>query len=224
MRIVRTVIAALTFATLPVAGLAQGKFDVPEGCIAMATVHKTMCHVTTVMDCGARKVAVTFADGAPLVIHDYTPEWELIEFRYANEQVAQMTAVPGTGTNMDLTTAIETGTVEENGEFLFSTNVIKERKYVLDGHIDFTGETVDLSGVPFHKGRIFRVFELKPGNGGLDFEIDVYVAKDRDLVFEASWQRSVFGNNVETFDQTPMEIHFQGDAGFLATKPEAGCE
>ena len=215
---------ALIFAVLPVSGIAQDKFSVPDGCIAKATIHKNMCHLTTVMDCGSNWSAVTFANGQPAVIHEYSNEGQLIRFRYADEQSIQMIAVPETGSNMDLNTAIEMGSVDESGEFLFSTRIIQNRKYFLDGRIEFSGETVDLNGVTFQKGRIFRVFELEPGKGGLEFEIDVFVAPEENLFFEASWQRSIMGNNVETFDHAPIAVYFPGEDGFLVTKPESGCK
>ena len=85
---------ALIFAVLPASAFAQEKFNVPEGCIAMATIHKTMCHTTTLLSCGAGYNTVTFQKGEPLVVANYTGDWELMAYRYADGQVAQFTAVP----------------------------------------------------------------------------------------------------------------------------------
>ena len=218
------ILSVLSFTALVGTALAADQVAVPNGCAPLATIHKAMCHTTTMMDCGDRREAWTYNNGEPIVVHVYASDWDMKQFRYADGQALQMTAVPNSGSTMDLADAVASGSVPETGVFLMSTNIIKDRKYTLDGRIEMPGETVDLNGVSFYKGRIYRTFELKPGAGGLEFEVDVYVAQDRDLIFEASWQRSIFGNNLEVFDQTPHAVYFAGEAGFLAAKPEIGCE
>lgn len=224
MGLVRATVIAAAAVLLPVGfASASDLVPVPEGCTALFTVQKALCQTTTMLDCGDHKEAHTYLDGAPIVIHTYAPDWELREFRFADGS-ARMTAVPETGSNTDLDAMWETGTAEESGEFVFNTNVIKDREYVLDGSLTLTGETVDLSGVAFEKARLVRVFELTPGKGGLEFELDVYISRAPDMLFEASWQRSIFGNNLETFDQTPTAISWPGESGFQSTMPEVGCD
>ncbi|TMM52682.1 hypothetical protein [Sulfitobacter sabulilitoris] len=220
----KTTMTALAFGLLASGASADDQMVLPAGCTAIATVQKSQCHATTVLDCGDRKEAHTFQDGGYRVIHVYKPDWEMTEFRFAEMGGARMTAVPDTGSNIRLSELLETGSSEEDGVFLLNTGVIRDRKYTLEGRVELTGEDVDIGGATFKKGRIYRTFALKPGAGGLEFEVDLYVSPERDLMFEASWQRSIFGNNLETFDQAPVSIAWPGDAGFMATRPEVGCE
>lgn len=212
--------AALVFAN----GSAQAEVAIPEGCTPIATVLKTECHATTLMECGARREAHGYKDGELLVVHEYSPAWELIEFRYAGFSGASMTAVPGTVANMQIETLLETGRSEESGEFLMNTGMIKDRSYTLSGHIELTGETVELGNTQFQKALITRLFETKPGAGGMVFTIDMYVSPERDVLVEADWTRSVFDSETELFNQTPYHLAWPGEDGFLADKPEQGCE
>ncbi len=205
-------------------GLAADQIPVPEGCTPLVTVMKNSCFATTVMDCGTSKEAHSYTDGDLQIIHAYAPDWQLEEFRLVSMNGASMTAVPETGSNMKIQELLENGRVEESGEFLFNTGVIEDRKYNMVGRVELSGEDVDLSGVSFKQGRIFRTFELQPGAGGMDFEMDLYVSSNPDLVIEASWQRSIMGNNLETFDLTPLSLAWPGEHGFLADRSEVGCD
>ncbi|WP_371224894.1 hypothetical protein [Roseovarius sp. 2305UL8-3] len=222
MRRIKALLLPMLVAANP--GLAANEIPVPEGCTPVVTVMKNSCFATTLFDCGASKEAHSYTDGKLQIIHDYNADWELKEFRLISMNDARMTAVPGTGANMKIKELLEIGSVEENGDFLFNTGVIEDRKYNLDGRVELSDNIVTLSDVPFRKGRIYRTFELEPGAGGLDFEMDLYVSSDPDLVIEASWQRSIKGNNVEAFDLTPQSLIWPGEAGFLTDRSEFGCE
>lgn len=197
---------------------------VPEGCTPIATALKTSCHATTLLDCGATREAHTFRDGEPIVVHVYTPEWEMTEFRFAAFSGARMTAVPGTGANTELDVLLDSGRSEESGSFLMNTPMIEDRPFTMRGHIDLTDETPELGGIPFRKARMYRSFEREPGDGNMSFELDIYVAPESDLFIEGSWTRSVRGGTQEAFDQTPYHVAMPGETGFLAVRSEQGCE
>lgn len=197
---------------------------VPEGCMAIATVYKTSCHATTMFDCGASKEAHTFRSDVPLVVHVYTPDWEMTGFRFAEIEGASMESIPDTGANTNLAQLLTTGKSEEAGQFLMNTGVVKDRKYFLSGQIELKDETVEFGEEKYQQALMHRIFEPKPGAGGMDFEIDVYYSPEKDLLIEGTWSRSIFGSPKETFDQTPYRVLWPGEEGFLATRSEQGCE
>ncbi len=201
-----------------------GTAAIPENCSAIATALKTSCHATTIFDCGASREAHTYRADEHMVVHVYSPAWELTEFRYAGFEGLRMTAIPGTGVNTRLDQLLQAGSAEETGQFVLNTGMIKDRGYTLSGHIEMTGENPDLGGTVFRKARMHRTFEVKPGAGGMYFRIDLYVSTDPDLFVEGNWARSVFGSEMEEFDQTPYAIAWPGDDGFLATRSERGCD
>lgn len=197
---------------------------VPEGCTAVATVLKSLCQATTIFECGASREAHTFRDGEPTVVHVYTPDWKMTEFRFAGFSGASMTAVPGTVANTRLEELLDTGTSEEAGDFVMNTRMIKDRPYTMSGRIEMAEDEPELGGAVFKKARMFRLFELKPGAGGMEFEIDLYISGDPDVFIEGSWTRSVSGSEKEMFDQTPYDVVWPGEENFMAVRSEQGCE
>ncbi len=75
--------AALAAAAL---GVSAETVAVPEGCTAMATVHKSMCHATTLLDWGAHTVDLCqWANNADETMPiEYEPSQKNIICRYAN--------------------------------------------------------------------------------------------------------------------------------------------
>ncbi len=139
--------------------LAADQIAVPEGCSPVVTIMKNGCNASTVFDCGSSKETHTYTKGKMRVVHAYKSDWELEEFRFADRGGAQMTAVPDTGSNMQIDTLLETGNIEESGDFLLNTGVIEDKKYNMRGRVELSGEEATYSGVIFKKGRIFRTFE-----------------------------------------------------------------
>lgn len=214
---------ALSASMMASGGAWAQQVPVPESCTPLVTVLKNSCVSTTVFDCGATRVAHTYASGAQVAIHVYASDWEFSEFRYPEENSVRMVFVEGSGSSVALDSLWESGETPADGQFLMSTGVIKDRAYTMSGRNELTGETT-ISDVPFRSGKIFRLFELTPGGGGLAFETDIYVSRDQDLFIEGAWQRTVFGNNLEVFDHTPYALAMPGDAAFLSDRSERGCE
>lgn len=224
----RNAVGPLAFAVICAAallgfGTARAQVAVPANCRAIATVLKTSCYATTLIDCGISREAHTYHKGKPQVVHAYTSKWETTEFRQPGFSGMKMTAVPGTVANTNITALLEAGWSQEAGKFTLSTRMIKNRPYVLTGRIELTDETVTLGGVEFRKARMYRVFETEIGTGGMEFEIDIYLSPERNIMFEADWTRSVFGSDQEHFVQTPIHLAWPGEPGFLSTSSGEAC-
>ncbi|MDU9006077.1 hypothetical protein [Sedimentitalea todarodis] len=219
----RLACAVLCAVALLGVGTACAQVAVPADCKAIATVLKTSCYATTLFDCGESREAHTYHEGKLQVVHAFTPAWELTEFRQPGFSGMKMSAVPGTVANTNIAALLEAGWSQETGQFTLSTRMIENRPYVLTGRIELTEETVALGGIEFRKARMFRVFETDIGTGGMEFEIDIYLSPERDILFEADWSRSVFGSNQEHFAQTPFHLAWPGQPGFLSTKSGGKC-
>lgn len=215
-------VSLLALMTAP-GGLQAQTAPVPEGCTPLVTVLKNSCVATTVFDCGDTRLAHTYETGVLTAINVYTPEWEFSEFRYPEEDSVRMVYVEGSGSSLALDQLWDSGETPSSGQFLVSTRVIRDRNYTMSGRNELTGEAT-LNGVPFRTGKIYRLFEITPGNGGLEFETEIYVSRDKDLFLEGAWRRSISGNNLEVFDHTPYALAMPDDAGFLADRSEQGCE
>ncbi|MEY8827393.1 hypothetical protein AB9K34_03075 [Sedimentitalea sp. XS_ASV28] len=217
---VAAIFAAVALPPVP----AAAQIPVPADCRAIATVLQASCNATTLLDCGVSREAHTYQKGELQIVRVFTPDWKLTEFRDPGFGDMRMTAVPGTVSNTNIPALLSAGWSQESGRFTLSTRMIDNRSYVLSGYIELTGETEFLGGVRFQKARIHRSYETDFGAGGMEFEIDMYVSAERDLMFEAAWSRSVFGSKREYFAYTPFGLAWPGQEGFMAAESEADCD
>lgn len=205
--------------------IAQDGAPVPAGCKPVATVHKNSCTVSTIFDCGSTRQVISYVNGKPDQTHFYDRNWGLTGFLYQANDETRFDLEQGSGEVMKLSDLVSDGIDAEHGVLLFSTRVVKNRPFQLDGAFELTDDTVDLSGHTFRTGRLNRMFERENVAGSrLDFELDIYVSEQLDLFLEGSIISRAEGVDARTTDHTPRAISFEGDPGFLAVRSDFGCE
>ena len=201
---------------------AQAAIPVPENCTALATVHKTLCAATTILTCGAERRSVTYVDGALEHEHIYDADWALTGYNFETDDTVNLRHEAGSGASMSFAQLIESGMSPAEGTFVMKTGRVS-RAFVLSGENRLTGEVVMLGDEPFLAGEVTRLFEVKPGAGGLEFGISFLVSADRQLFIEGAMTRNAYGSGEEILDHTPMRFASPGEPGFLANRSEFGC-
>ncbi|MEX0351086.1 MAG: hypothetical protein AB3N15_16805 [Paracoccaceae bacterium] len=206
-------------------GPAAAQMQVPQGCTALATVHKNSCAVSTIMDCGQTLLVRGFRDGHADSASVYDGNWGMLEFLYRANAETRFTLKPGSGEKLDLDKLISDGVATENGIFLFNTRVVKNREFNFEGQYTLGDEEVVLDGHSFRKGTVLREMERDGIEGSkIGFGLDLLVSDDLNLMIEGNITRHFEGQDSLTVDQTPRAIRFPDQPGFLATKSEFGCD
>lgn len=204
---------------------AQETVPVPAGCKAIATVHKNTCAVSTIFECGSTRQVLSYVNGKPDQTHFYDLGWGLTGFLYQANDETRFDVEQGSGEVMELSDLVSDGIDAEHGVLLFSTRVVKNRPFQLDGAFVLTEDTVELSGNTFRTGRLNRMFERENVAGSrLDFEFDIFVSEQLNIFLEGSVTSRAEGVDARTIDHTPRAISFADEPGFLAVRSDFGCE
>ncbi len=204
--------------------MAQELVPVPEGCKPLATVHKNGCTVSTLFDCGVGKQVLSFHKGKPSQVHQYDANWGLRGFLYQANEQTRFDVKPNSGAMLKLKDLLAEEKDAESGILLFSSRVVKDREFVLEGAFELTGEEVTLDGHTFQQGKLNRAFEREGVEGSrLEFEFDILVSEELNLFIEGAVINKPEGREPVPIDHTPRSIRFEGDPGFLATMSEYGC-
>ncbi|WP_147232874.1 hypothetical protein [Phaeobacter gallaeciensis] len=205
---------------------AQETIVIPQGCTPLATVHQTACNVTTLLTCGDdQRQALSYKKGNLDQVHLFDANWGLQGFLYQANAETRFDLKPGFGETFVLADLIKDGADSEDGIMLFSTRVVKNREFLLRGSYDLTGETVDLDGHVFRKGTLSREMGREGiASSWLGFEFDILVSEELDLFIEGSVVNKAEGRDDFEISQEPQSIRFEGDAGFLASMSEFGCD
>ena len=222
----RRPVAALAFARCFCASgaVAQSVASVPEGCSAVATVHKNNCVASTIVTCGdAGHQSLTYRRGKLSSTNSYDADWSFTKWETRGAGAMEFSAVPGTGAAMSVAALKETGTHEGTGDFVINSKVIRNQGYTLTGSTIATGETVTVSGEEFAVYHADRAFARKGATQVLTFAVDIYLSQSRDLVIEGTGARGVNDMPMQSFDMTPRAVYGPGDPGLLQTMSEFGC-
>lgn len=195
----------------------------PENCTPVATVLKNSCVATTIFDCGDTKRSQSYVNGVFEHEHTYSSDWVWRKYGNGRNDLLGLEHVDGSGDAMSLAALVDQASSPAAGSYVMKTGRI-DRTFHLRGENLMTGETISLGGVDFQVGKLHRIFEPKPGAGGLEFKIDILVSQDRDLVIEGAWTRNAFGAGEEVLDSQPQAIAWPGEEGFLADRSTFGCE
>lgn len=218
-------IAVLLLSVFGSVAAAQELAEVPQGCTPQVTVHKNGCRTSVLLMCGAGRQVLTYADGKPDIVHFYDGDWGLAGFLYQANAQTRFDRQPGVGEMLDLTDLVADGRDTEDGVLLFSTRVVKNREFLIDGSYTLTDEEVDLSGHMFRKGTLHREMQREGiDSSWLGFDIDIYVSEELGLFIEGDLVNHARGRESFTVDHTPRAIRFEGEPGFLATRSDFGCD
>lgn len=219
------VTAALILSVLGGVAGAQETAPVPEGCTALATVHKNACITTHLMMCGQDRQVVTFVDGRPDIVHYYDGTWGFAGFLYQANANTRFDRKPGAGEVLNLDQLIADGEDVEDTILLLNTRVVKDREFMFQGTYTLSDEVVELSGHQFRKGAVHREMQREGiESSWLGFDIDIYVSSELGMFVEGDLTNHAPGRESFTEDHTPRAIRFEGEPGFLATRSEFGCE
>lgn len=202
---------------------AWAEMPVPIGCTPAATSHHSLCATSTVFMCSGGIEVHTYVAGNLLAKHLHDENWMMQGYEYTNSAAMAFSKVEEGPEPTRLVDLVVNGRVKEGGKFALNTRVIRDRIYTLDGTITLSEEVVNLGGVDFRKGQIDRLFEPKPGGGGLSFQIDILVAPERNLLIEGNMTRSAFGSTPELLEQDVRAVYFEGQSGFMSMQSEYGC-
>ncbi len=231
---INSAIASLTPARMRFAGvicalmvsgpaLAQSSIEVPEGCTPEVTVHKAGCAASTIMMCGDERRAQTYTRGSLEHEHIYDTDWSLLGYNFETSDTVNMRHQENTGASMSFAELVETGASPSEGAFMVKTGRIT-REFFLSGENRLTGDSITLDGETFLVGESYRIFEPKPGAGGLEFNIDFLISPERNLFIEGSITRNAYGAGEEQMDHTPLALALPGAPGFLADRSMVSCD
>ncbi|WP_195821256.1 hypothetical protein [Roseobacter sp. MH60115] len=208
----------------PVA-VADEPVRVPEGCAAVATVHKNSCVTTTILQCtDGSWQALSYRRGQLMSTDHYEKGWDFTKWETEGAGAMEFSAVPGTGSAMAVADLAATGSHTASGDFVMNSNIIKDQAYTLSGQTKATGETVTISGEILDIYLAERAFARKGADQVLNFSADIFVSRARDLVVEGDLGRAVNNGTREQFDFTPQAIYGPGEPGFMMTMSEFGCD
>lgn len=202
---------------------AQDLVETPSGCTAVATVHKEACFATTIFRCGDQFRSITYRNGAEDHEHLYDSDWSLLAYLTNLPNAPRMDRLPEAGgASMSFAELAETGASPASGTYKMVTGRI-DRDFLLSGESRLTGETVAIGAHEFEVGMSDRLFEPKPGAGGLTFAIEFLISRDLGVFIEGSMTRNAFGAGDERLEQTPQLVALPGEPGHLARRSEFGC-
>ncbi|MEX0337663.1 MAG: hypothetical protein AB3N11_01345 [Arenibacterium sp.] len=198
--------------------------DVPAGCTPVVTVHKNSCATSVIFQCTGGFEVHGYRSGRRDQGHAYFPDWGLASFDYQGDSGTRFLRPPGQGEWMSLQNLIADGKDIEKGTILFTTRVVNDREFRIEGEYTLDGEEAYLSGKPFRTGKLKRRFE-RPGieSSRLNVEFDILVSEELNLFIEGSYSTTPYQRDAFEFDYTPRAIVFEGEDGFLATSSQYGC-
>lgn len=197
------------------------KIKVDEGCTAVATLHREYCAVTTLMDCGDFKIDDTYLKGKRIDRHILDDDWGLIGY-VADQGSMSTTFDTVTEGGISVRQMVTEGRSSSTQSGTFMTGIIKGREVGMDQTYEFDGETVEISGIPFYKGTVKRLFRVHPKNRDLDayWNFDIYLAEDFTMFFEGDGE-SIMNGMTRKIPFAPLSISLPGQVGFAVDRSDA---
>lgn len=201
-----------------------GLSAVPEGCEAVASVAKSGCRVSIIMQCGAEHMVQSYVDGEAGDSHLFGANWDLLSYNSGPNDRGSFTITidPSSGPGLDLARLIESGEDRTARKGTFSTPIIDGRAIEMEVIGTLRDETLTLNGVELRRGTAIRRFIVNRKNPALDavFELDIYVSGARDLFIEGTVISTLNGKTTSV-DIVPTAIFLPGQDGFGALRPAA---
>lgn len=216
-RIIINTAVAICFGTI----LSADTLTIPEGCEAIATVHRDSCVVSNYLKCGDRNEIHAFENGVLSDSHVFGPDWDLTSY-VADGGRFQMIADAGSTPEVSLSEALETGQSTGERQMLLSTGVLKAKKVTLSVDLRLSDETVDLSGQTLRKGTLTRLMTLQSNGVTTEYQFEVFATPDGSLFIEGAADRDQFGKK-DRLEWTPRKIVMPSEDGFATTTALVGC-
>ena len=213
------------FAVVPFAATA-GTFTPPKGCTAYLTVQMSSCrveqHWTCAGDPEGEHWALTIDADGPSYLQHLDREFRWLENYPLPGEFKRMLRQPEADPN-SLTGLLETG----RDDFDFEQIVLRDGKpYTTEritGFDKLTGTKVRIDG----ENLLVTEFQFQV-ESSLDGQVsrtygNQYVSPKFRLFFQGRETEEVGGETYH-YDEKPMLFSEPGEAGFLADKPEFGCD
>lgn len=215
----------LTFAAaalLAAPALAGGKFVVPAGCEAFATVQMRNCQVSQHYRCEHDSPGdqwAVYLDGeGPFYMSriDAETRWiESYDLTTGERDELMLEADPAS-----FTTLITTG--RDDYDFTTESNTGEVRRYT--GHDQLTGEKVVIDGVTLERTTFDLTARTTSGELIWHRAGRQFIHRDWRLFWADTEDfENGFGDR-ETVIDTPMQFALPGDRGFLSTEPIYDCD
>jgi len=209
-------------ATLAAPAFAQDSFDLPVGCAAYVTIQSRNCTVSHLFTCEADPAGhqhrVDFDRDGMTYLGEIDGETQWIS-SYSPASGSTTTLVSGATDPASLSELIRTG--RDGFDFSTISNVFGETHHV--GEDRLTGAVEVIDGVTL---QVTNFDAAAYDSGGAE----IYRSKGQEYI-NAEWRTFIGGLRSVTSDGTttetdgrPAAFDFPGDAGFLSTRPQFGCD
>lgn len=217
------VIAILAF--VPFAASA-GTFTPPKGCTAYLTVQLSSCrveqHWTCATDPEGDHWALTIDADGPSYLQHLDREFRWLENYPLPGDIKRTLKQPEADPN-SLTDLLEKG----RDDFDFEQTVLRDGKPFATEHVTgfdkLTGTKVRIDGEDLLVTEFEFQVESKSGGDRSRTYGNQYVSPKFRLFFQGRETEEVGGETYH-YDEKPMLFSEPGEAGFLADKPEFGCD
>lgn len=205
------------------APVAQAEVVTPQNCTPMVTISKASCVATTVFDCGERFEEHSYVRGELVDTHLFKKDWALLGYALRGD-AQEMTVLMENGHSLTLAQLLREGKGTTQRDVVASLGRLKDLPLKLNATATLTDRTVDLSGNTFQVVELTRVITRSNGANPLEFKFEVLVSEELDLFIEGKYTRATPGAQPELKDYTPLALHFPGEPGFMANRPQEGCD
>ena len=212
---------AYAFAAMIVAPFMAVAETTPEGCEAVLTVQKHGCEVTHIYQCEQGIVKHINIDQDEFDwVSLFGPDYIELESK------EEITGIGLVGMNAisdprSLHTLLTTGrdTVAYRGEFdmpglLIGAADVSSQSRLMD-------EVLEIGGVTWQKALEEIVFQVRP-HLAMTGTQDIWIDAESGILFHGSSSHELAGKAEET-DNTPVEVIYPGQPGFLSMSPIYDC-
>lgn len=216
-------ITALVFAPFP---SHAGTFTPPKGCTAYLTVQMKSCEVSHHWKCEGdaegNRWAMTIDDKGSVYLQHLDNEFRWLQSFPQRSTISRELIVPEVDAN-SFTELLET----RRDNFDFRQRVLNGGKEIAIEHItgydSLNGTRVTIDGEPL----LVTEFEFRStsdsGTATVHTSGNQYISERFRLFFQGR-ETEVIGLDTYQYDDTPVLFIEPGEAGFLADKPEFGCD
>lgn len=196
--------------------------DVPNGCEAIATVHRENCMVSNYLQCGTRMEVHSYENGDLADTHIFGPDWDLVGYQ-ADGGRTDIVAAEGSAPEASLSQALETGESLGTRVMSFSTGVLKGNLADMASALHMTEEEVVISGETLRVGTLVRDMTIQKNGVTSQWAFKAYASPDASFLIEGELRIEQFGK-VQEMNWKPTRIARPGEDGFMTTAAHAGCE
>ena len=219
---IRTALGAALAAALGVPAFAQDRFDLPADCAAYVSIQSRDCTVSHLFTCESdaegHQHRVDFDRDGMTYLGEIDGETQWIS-SYSPRSGSTATLLSGAADPASFSELLARGL--DGFDFSTISNVFGETHHV--GEDRLTGEVEVIDGVSL---QVTNFVATAYDSGGAV----IYRSEGQEYI-NADWRTFIGGLRIVTVDGAasetdgrPAAFDFPGDAGFLTTRPQFGCD